>query len=396
MFDRSTSVSARRDLGKPTAARAGLSSTRAVRLGLLIAKLALLVTLASTAAAEVLIGVAAPLTGSMAGAGGDTLKGAELALNSLNAAGGLLGEQVRAIVVDDHCDGEQAVAAAQKLVQSEVVAVIGHQCSGAAIPASRVYADAGILMISDFATNPQLTEQGFHNVFRVVGRDDLQGRIAGDLLADRWAHGSIAILHDGEAYGRGLASEAKKRLNQRGVVEVMFGAVEPGRADYSDVIERLENAGVQVLYYGGYMQEAALIVRQAADRGYAPQLIEGDGIAVEDFALIAGPASEGTLMTLPPSPAIEDPKIAALAESASVLGVVNAHSAVQVWAKAVEAADSFVLDAVAQALRSNRFDTMLGTIGFDEKGDVTDHDSFVWYVWKDGAYAPLAKGGVTN
>ena len=111
----------------------------------------------------------------------------------------MLGEQIELITADDYCDGEQAVAAANKLVADGVVAVFGHQCSGAAIPASKIYADAGILMISNVATNPKLTEQGLANVFRVVGRDDLQGRIAGDLLAERWGNKPIAILHDGQA-----------------------------------------------------------------------------------------------------------------------------------------------------------------------------------------------------
>ncbi len=122
----------------------------------------------------------------MAWAGAATQEGAEIALPISTPAGGVLGEQIELITADDYCDGEQAVAAANKLVAAGVVAVFGHQCSGAAIPASKIYADAGILMISTFATNPKLTEQGFTNVFRVVGRDDLQGQIAGDLLAERW------------------------------------------------------------------------------------------------------------------------------------------------------------------------------------------------------------------
>lgn len=261
--------------------------------------------LAGPAAAEVLLGVAAPLTGPMAWAGAQAQRGAELALAALNESGGVLGERVVAVVVDDHCDAEQAVAAAHKLVESRVAAVVGHQCSGAAIPASAVYADAGILMISEFATNPMLTERGLDNVFRVIGRDDLQGRIAGDLLADRWPDKRIAIVHDGEAHGRGLAEEARARLAQRGVDPVMFEVIDPRRSDYAGLLQRLERAEVQVRYYGGDMREAGLIVRQAAERGYALQLVAGDGI------------------------------------------------------------------------------------GFDEKGDVTGYDPFVWYVWKDGDYTPF-------
>jgi len=173
---------------------------------------------------------------------------------------GVLGERIEVVWADDYCEGAQAVAAANKLVAAGVVAVVGHLCSGAAIPASKVYADAGLLMISSFATNPKLTEQGFNNVFRMVGRDDLQGRIAGDLLAERWGNNRIAILHDGQAYGRGLADEAKKRLNERGIAEAVFEAIEPGKVDYWDVIQEMRVMGVEVLYYGGYPHEAGLLV----------------------------------------------------------------------------------------------------------------------------------------
>ena len=217
------------------------------------------------------------------------------AVADLNAKGGVLGEQIELITADDYCDGEQAVAAANKLVADRVVAVFGHQCSGAAIPASKVYADAGLLMIATEATNPKLTEQGLTNVFRMVGRDDVQGRIAGDLLAERWGNKPIAILHDGQAYGKGLAEETKKRLNERGIAEAMFEAIEPGKADYWDVVQKMRAKGIEVLYFGGYQHEAALIIRQAREHGYQLQLVAGDGISNEDFALIAGPASDGTL-----------------------------------------------------------------------------------------------------
>jgi branched-chain amino acid transport system substrate-binding protein len=185
------------------------------------------------------------------------------------------------VTADDYCDSEQAVAAAKKLVAAEVAAVFGHQCSGAAIPASKIYADAGILMISTFATNPRLTEQGFAHVFRVVGRDDVQGRIAGDLLAERWPDRPIAILHDGQAYGKGLAEETRKRLNERGIAEAMFEAIEPGKADYWDIVQKMQAMGVEVLYYGGYTHEAGLIIRQARQNGYELQLVAGDGISNE-------------------------------------------------------------------------------------------------------------------
>jgi branched-chain amino acid transport system substrate-binding protein len=352
---------------------------------------------AAPARAEVLIGLAAPLTGPMGWAGGETERGAKLAVADLNAKGGLLGEQIEMITADDYCDGEQAVAAANKLVADGVVAVFGHQCSGAAIPASKIYAAAAVLMISNFATNPELTEQGLQNVARVVGRDDVQGKMGADLLAERWRDKAIGILHDGEAYGKGLAQETKKRLNDHGVVEVMFEAIEPLAVDYWDVVQKMRSKGVEVLYYGGYASEAALIVRQAREHGYELQLVAGDGIGQEDFGLIAGPASDGTLMTGVPD-ASANPTATKVLEGTGPgdQSAFTAYAAVQVWAQAVEIVDSFETGAVAEALRTHEFDTVLGRIGFDAKGDVTGYDTFVWYVWKDGKYVRVDPGKLTE
>ncbi len=167
---------------------------------------------ASFAQAEILIGASGPMTGSMAWFGEQMQQGIGMKIAELNATGGVLGEQVELLIVDDYCDPEQAIAAAEKLVEARVAAVIGHFCSGASIPASKVYAEAGILMISPYSSNPALTEQGFANVFRVCGRDTLQAAMVSDYLAERWRDQDIAIVHDGQAYGKGIAEEAARRL----------------------------------------------------------------------------------------------------------------------------------------------------------------------------------------
>jgi branched-chain amino acid transport system substrate-binding protein len=333
---------------------------------------------ASPAHAEVRIGLATPLTGPYAWGGAATKEGAEAAVADLNARGGVLGEQIELITADDYCDSEQAVAAANKLVADGAVAVFGHQCSGAAIPASKVYSDAELLLIATEATNPQLTEQGLTNVFRMVGRDDLQGQIAGDLLAERWSTKPIASL------------------NERGIAEAMFEAIEPGRADYWDIVQKMQAMGVEVLYFGGYQHEAALIVRQAREEGYELHLVAGDGISNEDFGLIAGPASDGTLMTLYPSPSGPEAAEFAARFPEDVHPPFPAYAAIQVWAEAVKIAGTFETTAVAEALRTHEFDTVLGRVGFDAKGDVTGYDPFIWYLWKDGKYARVQPRELTE
>lgn len=351
--------------------------------------------------AEVPIGFSTPLTGPHAWVGEPHLAGTELAVADLNAKGGVLGEPLNLILVDDGCSAELAPLAAQKLVSEAVAVAFGATCSGAAIPASEVYRRAGILMIEAGATNPRLTEEKGGHVFRVVGRDDRQGAIAGDYLADRWSDNNIAIVHDGSAFGQGLAEEVKKRLNQRGVSEALFAAYQPEALDYSDLLGRLRTASIDVLYLGGYSPDAGLIVRQARDRGYGVQLVAGDSLSTGEFWLVAGPAGEGTLFTSFGDPTHEPGAAAIMERLQRQLQQPNAravysYAAVQVWAQAVEKAGTLEPRAVAAALRANQFDTVSGTIGFDDKGDVTGYEPFVWYIWRAGNYAPVDPGQLTE
>ncbi len=356
----------------------------------------LAITLGNPARAEVLIGVAGPMTGKDAWFGERMQRGAELAVASINATGGVLGQQVRSIVADDFCDPEQAVAAARKLVDDGIVFVVGHHCSGASIPASKVYEAAGVLQMSPASTNPLLTEQGRANVFRTIGRTDDQGVVAGNYLADHWGGRKIAILHDNTTYGKGLADETKRQLNKRGVPEAIYKAYAPGKNDYSAEIAALQAANIALLYVGGYHTEVALMARTARDRNYSVQFVSGNAMAIEELALIAGPAAEGILFTF-----VADPR--QKAEAAPVVARFRAenfepdgytlftYAAVQAWAEAVDKAGMLEPQAVIASLRDNQFDTVLGRIDFNEKGDITGQN-WTWYVWQDGNYVPLEPG----
>ena len=171
----------------------------------------------ATAQAQIKIGIAGPLTGSSQDIGQQQMIGAQRAVTDINANGGLLGQTVEAISVDDACEPKQAEAVARQLVSQGVVFVDGHLCSAASIAASPIYEAAGVVIISPASTNPKFTEQGRSNVFRLIGRDDQQGVVAGDYLADHYANKKIAIVNDGQVYGLGLAEQTKKQLNRRGV-----------------------------------------------------------------------------------------------------------------------------------------------------------------------------------
>jgi branched-chain amino acid transport system substrate-binding protein len=347
-------------------------------------------TVGGPARADVLIGMAGPMTGPSAWFGEQMERGAAQAVGDLNAAGG---QQVQLITADDFCDPEQAVAAARKLVSDGVIFVAGHFCSGASIAASEIYAAAGVLQIAPVSSNPKLTELGRANVFRVVNRDDAVGIANGNYLADHWPNQKIAILHDNSTFGKGIAEEVKKQLNRRGLIEALYQAYVPGKSDYGVEIADLQAADIAVLYIGGYHTEIALMARAARDRSYPVPLVTGMSLASEDFGLIAGGAAEGALFTDPADPR-RRAEAAPVVERFRASGfepqgyTLYVYGAVQVWAQAAEKAGSLELQAMIAALRQQQFDTVLGPIDFDDKGDLTAQNP-VWYVWRDGTYMPL-------
>ncbi len=330
------------------------------------------------------------MTGQYATFGEQMKNGAELAVADINAAGGVLGQKLKLFVEDDACDPKQAVAVANKAASDGVVFMAGHFCSGSSIPASKVYEEEDILQISPASTNPKLTEEGGPNVFRTCGRDDQQGIVAGNYIADHFGDQKIAILHDKTAYGKGLADETKKQLNERGIKETMYEAYTAGEKDYTALVSKMKSEGIDVVYIGGYHTEAGLMIRQAFDQGYKPQLISGDALVTDEYWKITGDTGEGTLMTFSPDPR-KNPVAAPVVKRSRDKGIepegynLYTYGAIQAWAQAVEKAGKTDTSAVADALRANQFETVLGNIGFDAKGDVTA-PGYVFYIWKDGKY----------
>jgi branched-chain amino acid transport system substrate-binding protein len=356
----------------------------------LLAASALVALTAGGAQAEIAIATAGPMTGQYAIFGDQMKRGAEMAIKDLNAAGGVLGEELVLQVGDDACDPKQAVAVANQMVNEGVVFVAGHFCSGSSIPASQVYNEEGILQISPASTNPQLTEQGFDNVFRVCGRDDAQGIFAADYVVDNNVGSKIAVVHDKTAYGKGLADEFKKQLNARGVEEAMYEAITAGDKDFTALITKMKNAGVDLIYLGGYHTEAGLIARQAKEQGINATMMSGDALVTDEYWAITGDTGQGTLMTFSPDPRkneVAAPVVAAFeAAGYDPEGyTLYTYAAIQVWAQAAEQAGSTDLDAVIEQLQGNQFDTVLGPVSFDDKGDV-EGAAYVMYEWDNGQY----------
>ena len=357
----------------------------------LMAGVALSCALSGSAWAEIVIATAGPMTGQYASFGEQMRAGAEQAVADINAAGGVNGEQLRLEVGDDACDPKQAVAVANQFAADGVVFVAGHFCSSASIPASAVYAEEQVIQISPASTNPAFTDdRPGPGIFRVCGRDDQQGDIAGAFLAEKFADAKIAVVHDKTAYGKGLADETMSSMQEAGKEPALYEAYTAGEKDYNAIVSKLKSEDIDVLYVGGYHTEAGLMVRQMREQGMDTLLFSGDALVTDDYWAITGPTGEGTIMTFNPDPRkseVAQPVV----EKFTAKGIdpegytLYTYAAIQAWKAAVEAAGSTDFEPVVKALNEGKFETVLGDLEFDDKGDITS-PGYVFYVWNDGKY----------
>jgi len=351
-----------------------------------------LLLMASPAYADITIAAVGPITGQDAPTGEQMQRGAEAAVEAINAAGGVLGQKLNLIIKDDACDPKQAVAIANE-VSFGTFGIIGNMCSGSAIPASKIYNEEGLLMITPSATSPALTEQGFNNVFRTCGRDDQQATTVANYILKNFKGKSLAIVQDKTAYGQGLAEEVRKDLIAAGSGEQLYDSVNRGERDYSSLISKLKQRNIDVVFYGGYHTEAGLIVRQMRDQGLKTILIGDDDLTTKEFWSITGDAGEGTLLSFNSDPRTK-PEAAEAVKYIRAKGfdpegiTLYSYAAVEVMAQAIRQAGVAELSKVVAALHQGAYQTVIGDISFDSKGDVTKPD-YIMYRWTKGAYVPL-------
>ncbi len=349
------------------------------------------VAFSSAAYADITIATAGPMTGQYASFGAQMKAGAEQAVEDINAAGGVLGEKLVLEIGDDACDPKQAVAVANQMVGKDVKLMAGHFCSGSSIPASQVYAEEGIIQITPASTNPKYTdERPGPGTYRVCGRDDQQGQTAGAFLAEKFGDKNIAIVHDKTAYGKGLADQTKKFMNEAGKQETLYEAYTAGEKDYTALVSKLKAENIGVLYVGGYHTEAGLMARQMRDQGMDTVLVSGDALVTDEYWQITGDAGQGTLMTFSPDPRknpVAKPVVEALEKAGKTAEgyALYTYAAIQAWAQAAEAAGTTNFDEVVAELDARDFETVLGGLSFDDKGDVS-LPGYVFYEWKDGKY----------
>ena len=342
------------------------------------------------AASDVKVAIVGPMTGQFAGFGAQIRAGVEQAVADLNTAGGINNKKIETLLEDDDCDPAKAVAAAAKVARLRVALVVGHFCSRASIPASKLYAMAGILQITPASTHPKLTDsRAGPTVFRLSGRDDRQGVVAADFLV-RSSAGSISILHDETNYGRLIARQTQDALKQQGAEQIAFEALS---ADVTQSVSRLKLAGADTVYFGGSHEKAAQLLRTMRKQGVTAQLVGGDALATQAFWQAGGISANGVLMTDiwdPSSHPAAHPVVMSLRSRAILPDkyTLYAYAVVQAWAQAAAAAASFQATPVSNHLSKLKFKTVIGTFGFDEKGD-PDKSFYQLYRWQNGRYRPL-------
>ncbi|POA79415.1 ABC transporter substrate-binding protein [Pseudomonas sp. DP16D-R1] len=351
------------------------------------------------AQADIKIGVAGPMTGANAAFGEQYMKGAQAAADAVNAAGGVNGEKIVLVKGDDACEPKQAVTVAKDLTNQKVAGVVGHFCSSSTIPASEIYDEAGIIAITPGSTNPQVTERGLSAMFRMCGRDDQQGIVAGDYIVDVLKGKKVVVLHDKDTYGQGLADATKAQLVKRGVTPVLYEGLTRGEKDFSTIVTKIRGVGADVVYFGGLHPEAGPLVRQLREQGLKDvKFMSDDGIVTDELVTTAGGPQfvNGVLMTFG-----ADPRL--LPDSKTVVDefrkhgtepegyTLYAYASVQTLAAAFNGAKSNKGEDAAKWLKAHPVKTVMGEKSWDSKGDLKVSD-YVVYEWdKDGKYHQLEK-----
>lgn len=357
----------------------------------LAAALALGVVGAAQAEGTIRIGVAGPQTGPAAQYGEQVFTGVQAAVDDFNKAGGVGGSKLEAVYYDDACDPKQAVAVANKVVNDGIRFVVGHVCSGATMAAVPIYDDEGILMVTPSATQPEVTSEARRLTFRTIGLDNVQGKVAADFITKKYKGKKIAVLHDKQQYGEGVATVVRDGAKAGGVDVVMFEGLNAGDKDFSALVTKLKSAGVEFVYFGGYYTEMGLLLRQSHQAGLKVQFMGPEGVGNDDVTAIAGDAVEGLLATLPRAFA-DDPRnkelverIKAAKKNPSGAFVMPGYTAMQVLGEGLKKAGSQEPAKVADAIRAATLDTPIGQVAFDNRGDLKSFAFAVYHWHKDGS-----------
>lgn len=345
------------------------------------------------------IGVAVPLSGNYGSAGIDIVDGAELAVRQINAAGGVLGKKLALVSQDDACDADKAANAAKQLVAARVTAMAGGYCSSAALAELRVSHAAGIPSVLDASTAPGLTDDGWNDVFRTIGRADAQGQLVSGLMKALLHVKRAAVINDGTTYSQGLAEHLVAALKQDGIAVVYDGALTPGQPSYHDIAEAAADKAPDALYFTGYFTEAAVLAKDLRQLKPQIQYFMGGGTADPSLIEKGGSAVEGMIVTTSPLPQYLKTSSAqrflkgyekAYGRAPGPYSVYE-YDAVGVTAQAIANAKSDKPTDVAAALHALRnYHGATGEIAFDRKGDRAKA-AYMAVVVRHGRFEPYAQ-----
>ena len=345
-------------------------------------------------AKDIKVAVVGAMSGPVAQWGDMEFNGARQAIKDINASGGIKGDKLVGVEYDDACDPKQAVAVANKIVNDGIQYVIGHLCSSSTQPASDIYEDEGILMISPGATNPELTQRGYQYIMRTAGLDSSQGPTAAKYILEQVKPQRIAIIHDKQQYGEGLARSVQDNLKKAGANIVFFDGITAGEKDFSALLARLKKENIDFVYYGGYHPEMGQILRQARAAGLKTQFMGPEGVANVSLSNIAGESAEGLLVTkpknydqVPANKPIVD-AIKAKKQDPSGAFVWTTYAALQSLQAGLNQSEDPA--EIAKYLKGAKVDTVMGPLSWDEKGDLKGFE-FGVFTWHANGTATDAK-----
>jgi len=354
---------------------------------------------------EVKIGHVGPLTGGIAHLGKDNENGARLAVEEANAAKIKIdGKEIKFVFVpeDDQADPKVGTTVAQKMVDAKVAGVVGHLNSGTSIPASPIYNQAGIPVISGSATNPKLTEQGFKTQFRVVGRDDQQGPAIASYLATNNKPKVVAVIDDATAYGEGIANEVEKTLKAAKINVLPREKGTDKTTDWKAILTKLRGRNPDAVFYGGMDATGGPLMKQGRELGIKAVFAFGDGACTDEMAKLAGEAAEGLLCSqagLPPQAASKAFLDAYKKKfnSDPILYSPFTYDAANMLIQAMQKANSTDPKKYLPELAKLDFSGATGKIAFDSKGDRKDAEMTI-FTMKGGKIEPIAiiKSGKTQ
>jgi branched-chain amino acid transport system substrate-binding protein len=344
------------------------------------------------------IGVASPLTGAQAHIGIDIRNGVQLAIEDANKAGVSIGGKavkLEMVAEDDEANPTKATTVAQKLADSKVAAVVGHFNSGASIPASKIYADAGIPQISPSSTNPDYTLKGYKTTFRVVAHDGQQGPTLGRFALDKLKAKTIAVIDDSTAYGQGLADNFEATVKAGGAKVVAREHTTDKDTDFKAILTKIKGRNPDLIMFGGIDPQAGPMKKQMAELGIKAQFIGGDGMQTPNFIKLAGEAAEGAMASIPGLPKDKMPggteflaKYKAKFNAEVELFAPMGYDAVMVFIEAMKRAGSADPAKFLPEVGKTDYKGVIGPIAFDEKGDLKNGPITI-YVVKGGKWDAL-------